>query len=95
MTIQRILLGAVVCAGLAACGGEKPAPATSGAGPAAPPAAAPSASGSEAAAEAEDQAVLDQVPTMAEAESAAANEINEKNADAALAEIEKELGGGR
>jgi hypothetical protein len=93
MTLQRILIGALLCAGLGACGGEKPAPAGSGGAPA--PAAGSSAGAAESAADAEDQAVLDQVPTMSEAEAAAASEINEKNADATLAEIEKELGGGR
>ena len=43
----------------------------------------------------EEQTILDAVPTMQEAADQAAKEITEANADAMLAEIRKELGGGK
>ncbi len=42
----------------------------------------------------EEQTILDAVPTMQEAADQAAKEVTEGNADALLAEIRKELGGG-
>lgn len=84
----------------AACGKESPAP-DAGATPGA--AAAPSAESTAAAApagaatapDADEAAILKVVPTVEEAAAKAAREIDADNAEATLAEIRKEVGGGR
>jgi hypothetical protein len=60
---------------------------------AANPGDAPMATASESL-DTEEQKILDGVPTMEEAADQAAKDITEANADALLAEIRKELGGG-
>ena len=95
-----ILMPLVLIAALAAaCGDKEEPPATTGGGAierTAAEATATAAGVPEAAAlDAEEQRILDGLPTMSDAKAAAEKEISEQNADAVLAEIRKELGGGR